>query len=208
MQQINIITKGTYITRNSITKVKAIKFLSYLYLRKAYLIRHAIYFLYKFNYFSIILFRCFVGDDEAMTVEDCISRDRRNPVYDPHETSRSVSEMKEWVCSKMAKPDGRIIRDCFRLYTGGEAFKVCYSSTQDGDTCLCSRELCNGSTSTTRQSTNLTFQRIIRSSGTLISCLLLLMFFKSYCQTTTTCQSYCVKRMTCGRHKNLRERIS
>ena len=47
-----------------------------------------------------------------MTVEDCIIRDRKNPVHDPRETSRSVSEMKEWTCAKMTKPDGTVRRDC------------------------------------------------------------------------------------------------
>ncbi len=47
------------------------------------------------------LFSCFVGQDNDMVVEDCIERDRRNPLTDPRETSRSVSEMKEWTCSKV-----------------------------------------------------------------------------------------------------------
>lgn len=76
--------------------------------------------------------------------EDCFLRDRKNPEFDPRETSRSVSEMKEWVCSKIDRPDGTTTKDCMRLYTGGEAFRVCYSSYADGSTCLCSSELCNG----------------------------------------------------------------
>lgn len=91
-------------------------------------------------------FRCFVGDDVDMTVEDCIERDRNTPELHPMETSRSVSEMQEWVCSKMDRPDGQVIRDCMRMYTGGEAFRVCYANEADGKTCLCSRELCNGAT--------------------------------------------------------------
>ena len=82
-----------------------------------------------------------------MIVEDCIARDKSNPVTDPRQTSRSVTEMKEWVCSKITKPDGNVRRDCTRLYTGGEAFTVCYTNTAEGSTCLCSAELCNGAVS-------------------------------------------------------------
>ena len=77
-------------------------------------------------------------------MEDCLLRDKANPSTDPRETSRSVSEMKEWVCSKLDRPDGTIVRDCTRLYTGGTLFRVCYTNNLDGSTCLCSRELCNG----------------------------------------------------------------
>ena len=45
---------------------------------------------------------------------------------------------------KMEKPNGQITRDCMRLYTGGDLFRVCYTNTADGSTCMCSRELCNG----------------------------------------------------------------
>ncbi len=79
-----------------------------------------------------------------MVVEDCFQRDVRNPLTDPRETSRSVSEMKEWTCSKMDRPDGSVVRDCLRLYTGGTLFRVCYTNSADGSTCLCSSELCNG----------------------------------------------------------------
>ena len=79
-----------------------------------------------------------------MVVEDCIERDRRNPLTDPRETSRSVSEMKEWTCSKLDRPDGSVERDCLRLYTGGTLFRVCYTNSADGSTCICSGELCNG----------------------------------------------------------------
>jgi len=61
------------------------------------------------------------------------------------ETSRSVSEMKEWVCSKLDRPDGTVERDCARLYTGGTLFRVCYVNSVEGTTCLCSKELCNSS---------------------------------------------------------------
>ena len=64
---------------------------------------------------------------------------------DPREKSRSVSEMKEWVCSKIIKPEGAgVVRDCMRLYTGGEALQVCYENRAQGITCLCSADLCNG----------------------------------------------------------------
>uniref|UniRef100_A0A0K2U1E7 Low density lipoprotein receptorrelated protein 2 [Equus caballus] n=2 Tax=Lepeophtheirus salmonis TaxID=72036 RepID=A0A0K2U1E7_LEPSM len=53
--------------------------------------------------------------------------------------------MKEWVCSKIDRPNGQVIRDCMQLYTGGEAFRVCYTNDEHGSTCLCSAELCNGS---------------------------------------------------------------
>ena len=121
-----------------------------------------------------------------MTVEDCIDRDKKYPVHDPKETSRSVSEMKEWTCSKMHKPDGSVIRDCMRLYTGGEEFHVCYSNIKDGDTCLCSSELCNKSTSMRTKLRKLTCQDVIKSSTSLISCLFLIMMFGSYCQTVLT----------------------
>ncbi len=89
--------------------------------------------------------RCFVGrGTENLVVEDCFERDRRHPLTDPRETSRSVSEMKEWTCSKIDRPDGEIIRDCLRLYTGGTLFRVCYTNSADGSTCICSGELCNG----------------------------------------------------------------
>ena len=88
--------------------------------------------------------RCFVGIGDDMVVEDCLERDKANPITDPRETSRSVSEMKEWGCSKMDRADGTVVRDCMKLYTGGEAFRVCYTNTADGSTCMCSRELCNG----------------------------------------------------------------
>ena len=142
---------------------------------------------------TYVLFdRCFVGDDIEMTVEDCIIRDRKNPILDPRETSRSVSEMKEWTCAKMTKPDGTVRRDCLKLYTGGEDFQICYGSHKDGDTCLCSRELCNGSTSFTRKLKQLTCQNLIKSSSSLISCLFLILMFKNYCQTVATGQTYYV----------------
>ncbi len=70
--------------------------------------------------------RCFVGINSDLRVEDCLARDRAHPLTDPRETSRSVSEMKEWTCSKMDKPDGTVIRDCMRLYTGGTLFRYRY----------------------------------------------------------------------------------
>ncbi|CAB4065643.1 unnamed protein product [Lepeophtheirus salmonis] len=78
--------------------------------------------------------------------EDCLKRGvPKEDELDPRETSRSVSEMKEWVCSKIDRPNGQVIRDCMQLYTGGEAFRVCYTNDEHGSTCLCSAELCNGS---------------------------------------------------------------
>jgi len=153
--------------------------------------------------------RCFVGDDVEMMVEDCILRDRKNPIHDPRETSRSVSEMKEWTCAKMTKPDGRVIRDCMKLYTGGEHFHICYSSTKDGDTCLCSRELCNGGTSfVTRKFKTLTCQNIIKSSSSLISCIFLIMMFRNYCQTVMTGQAYYLNNMNVTSREQLGRRIS
>ena len=69
----------------------------------------------------IIIFRCFVGssDDATQTVEDCIQRDPP-AIQNPQEISRSVSEMKEWVCSKIDRPDGTVRRDCMSMYTGGK----------------------------------------------------------------------------------------
>jgi len=89
-------------------------------------------------------FRCFVGssDDTTQTVEDCIQRDPL-AIQDPQEISRSVSEMKEWVCSKIDRPDGTVRRDCMSMYTGGEHFDVCLTNPYDGRKCLCSTELCN-----------------------------------------------------------------
>ena len=52
-------------------------------------------------------------------MEDCIQRDPL-PIVNPQEISRSVSEMKEWVCSKIDKPDGSVERDCMSMYTGGK----------------------------------------------------------------------------------------
>ena len=154
------------------------------------------------------LYRCFVGDDIEMTVEDCIVRDRKNPVTDPHETSRSVSEMKEWVCSKLDKPDGTIHRDCMRLYTGGDAFRVCYSSIRDGTTCLCSAELCNGSTSAMRQFSSPTCQNLVKYSVHLISCFILVTMFTSYHQTISKGQEQYVIKRAFKPHTNMRQRIS
>jgi hypothetical protein len=78
-----------------------------------------------------------------MTVEDCIERARLHQEMHPHDTSRSVSEMKEWVCSKIDRPNGTVIRDCQSMYTGGEAFDLCYANVVDGKKCLCSTDLCN-----------------------------------------------------------------
>merc|ERR1712141_920947 len=91
-------------------------------------------------------FRCFVGEENDMTVEDCIERSLLRLKQHPHEVSRSVSEMKEWVCSKIDRPDGTVIRDCMNMYTGGEPFDVCLSNSQEGKKCLCASELCNTST--------------------------------------------------------------
>ena len=96
------------------------------------------------NNFKYFLRRCFVGTGSDLHVEDCIDRDKRNPLTDPRETSRSVSEMKEWTCSKADRPDGTVVRDCTRLYTGGTLFRVCYTNSAEGSTCICSAELCNG----------------------------------------------------------------
>ena len=93
-----------------------------------------------------ISFRCFVGEENDMTVEDCIERSLLRLNQHPHEVSRSVSEMKEWVCSKINRPDGTVIRDCMNMYTGGEPFDVCLSNSHEGKKCLCSSELCNSST--------------------------------------------------------------
>ena len=145
-----------------------------------------------------------------MTVEDCIIRDRKNPVHDPRETSRSVSEMKEWTCAKMTKPDGTVKRDCLKLYTGGEDFQICYGSTKDGDTCLCSRELCNGSTSLTRKFKKLSCQNLIKSSTSILSCLFLLLMFQTYCQTVATGQAYYVMDTNAvnSHGRLIRERVS
>ena len=59
------------------------------------------WFMKNFPFFC----RCFVGDGDDLSVEDCRTRDRDKRVMDPREISRSVSEMKEWVCSKIIKPD-------------------------------------------------------------------------------------------------------
>ena len=93
-----------------------------------------------------LICRCFVGEENDMTVEDCIERSLLRLNQHPHEVSRSVSEMKEWVCSKINRPDGTVIRDCMNMYTGGEPFDVCLSNSHEGKKCLCSSELCNGST--------------------------------------------------------------
>ena len=160
--------------------------------------------LYNFP-LPLLYYRCFVGVDDDMTVEDCIIRDRKNPVLDPHQTSRSVSEMKEWVCSKMAKPDGKIYRDCLRLYTGGEAFQVCYSSIADGSSCLCSSELCNGSPSPThRQFTSLTCQNFIRSSSGLICCIILVLVSNDYHHTILAGNQFLLSAKT---NKCLRSRL-
>merc|ERR1712141_784267 len=92
-------------------------------------------------------FRCFVGNDVEMTVEDCLLRPHILTHYQPHphEISRSVSEMKEWVCAKTERPDGTLIRDCMSMYTGGEPFEVCFANANEGKKCLCSTELCNNS---------------------------------------------------------------
>ncbi len=98
-----------------------------------------------------------------MTVEDCIQRDAND--LHPLDVSRyakkimnldeiqslklccpgfrSVSEMKEWVCSKINRPNGSVVRDCMSMYTGGESFDVCLTNPYDGKKCLCSTELCN-----------------------------------------------------------------
>ena len=89
-------------------------------------------------------FRCFVGTETALSVENCIERDTNN-LNNPQEISRSVSEMKEWVCSKIDRPDGTVVRDCMSMYTGGELFDVCLTNSFDGRKCLCSAELCNHS---------------------------------------------------------------
>ncbi len=44
----------------------------------------------------------------------------------------------------MDRPDGSVARDCLRLYTGGTLFRVCYTNSAEGSTCICSSELCNG----------------------------------------------------------------
>ena len=159
----------------------------------------------SYNISNYDYFRCFVGNDIEMIVEDCLFRDQKNPVIDPQETSRSVSEMKEWTCAKMTKPDGSVSRDCMRLYTGGEQFHICYSSTKDGDTCLCSTELCNGSTSIVRK---LTCQNVIKSSTSLIACLCLIIMFKNYCQTVLTGQTCYLKYMNKNNRKNPRHVVS
>ena len=84
-----------------------------------------------------------MGEENDMTVEDCIERSLLRLELSPHEVSRSVSEMKEWVCSKIDRPDGTVIRDCMNMYTGGEPFDVCLTNSHDGRKCLCSSELCN-----------------------------------------------------------------
>lgn len=108
-------------------------------------------------------FKCFVGDGDDLSVEDCRTRDRDKRVMDPREISRSVSEMKEWVCSKIIKPDadgGGVVRDCLRLYTGGEALRVCYANQAQGVTCLCSDELCNHATPALME-TSATFKKLL-----------------------------------------------
>ena len=93
----------------------------------------------------LLIYRCFVGTESDMTVEDCIERSLLRLESGAHEVSRSVSEMKEWVCSKIDRPDGTVIRDCMNMYTGGEPFDVCLTNSHDGRKCLCSSELCNDS---------------------------------------------------------------
>jgi len=95
-------------------------------------------------------FRCFVGssNDAAQRVEDCIQREADLNQLNPQEISRSVSEMKEWVCSKIDRPDGSVVRDCMSMYTGGEHFDVCLTNPYDGRKCLCSTEYCNQATPT------------------------------------------------------------
>ena len=64
-----------------------------------------------------------MGNDIEMTVEDCLLRPHILTQFDythPHEISRSVSEMKEWVCAKMERPNGTLVRDCMSMYTGGK----------------------------------------------------------------------------------------
>ena len=76
------------------------------------------------TFISFIFFcSCFVGNDIEMTVEDCLLRPHILTQFDyahPHEISRSVSEMKEWVCAKMERPNGTLVRDCMSMYTGGK----------------------------------------------------------------------------------------
>lgn len=42
----------------------------------------------KFFFLPLFVPRCFVGRENEMRVEDCIERDKRNPLTDPMETSR------------------------------------------------------------------------------------------------------------------------
>jgi len=108
---------------------------------------------------SVKTLRCFVGssNDEAQNVEDCIQRDPL-PTKNRQEISRSVSEMKEWVCAKIDKPDGSVERDCMSMYTGGEHFDVCLTNPRDGRKCLCSTELCNLGIQTSPNKNNLATQ--------------------------------------------------
>ena len=80
----------------------------------------------SFNFFC----SCFVGNDIEMTVEDCLLRPHILTQFDyahPHEISRSVSEMKEWVCAKMERPNGTLVRDCMSMYTGGKCTLCTFS---------------------------------------------------------------------------------
>ena len=55
---------------------------------------------------SVVLFnffRCYVGENDERSIEDCAERDKQNPSTDPKEKTKSVSELKEWVCSKYDK---------------------------------------------------------------------------------------------------------
>ena len=58
--------------------------------------------------FFVQFFRCYVGENDERSIEDCAERDKQNPSTDPKEKTKSVSELKEWVCSKYNKPGMRV----------------------------------------------------------------------------------------------------
>ena len=151
------------------------------------------------------------------TAQPVRDQPRRLPLHKRPLVEQKIKEMLEvgviqpsespWsACPVLVtKPDGSVSRDCMRLYTGGEQFHICYSSTKDGDTCLCSTELCNGSTSIIRK---LTCQNVIKSSTSLIACLCLIIMFKNYCQTVLTGQTCYLKYVNKNTRKNPRHVVS
>ena len=63
-------------------------------------------------------------------------------------------------CLNLSTDGGGVVRDCLRLYTGGEALRVCYANQAQGVTCLCSDELCNHATPALKE-TSATFKKLL-----------------------------------------------